>query len=83
MSADNGYVLRKNKAGKYVVQHYFASAEEYPDVEVAERVFDTLEEAVLAYEQLEHEMYPYTSEYGLSVQITERISDVEKQRQEA
>jgi len=72
MSADNGYILRKNKAGKYALQHYFASADELPNVEKATKVFDTVEEAILHYNALENEASPYASEYGLSVQLIER-----------
>lgn len=67
MSSDDGWILRRNKAGKYVLQHYFASADNYPDVEQAKYVFDDLEAAVLKYQEFEEVDYP--SEYRLSVQI--------------
>lgn len=71
MSADNGYILRRDANGQYVLQMYFASAEDYPDVNDARAFrFNTLEEAVLKYEELEAKTYPYSSEYGLSVKVT-------------
>lgn len=69
MSADNGYILRKNEDEKFVLQMYFASADEYPPIDsLRAQTFDTLEEAVAAYEEIE-EKSDIRSEYGLSVQI--------------
>jgi hypothetical protein len=63
MSADNGYLLRRNTAGEYVLQMYFASADQYPSIDALDRlVFHTLEEAALWYET--HNPY---SEYGLTI----------------
>lgn len=70
MSADNGYVLRKNEEGKFVLHMYFASADEYPPIDQGGQTFDTLEEAVLAYEEAEDAAYP--SEYGLTTYIGKR-----------
>jgi len=69
MSADNGLILRKNKAGKYVLQGYWASAEVYPAVEDAppECIHETLEAAIAKCEELE---FDWPSEYGLQVQIS-------------
>lgn len=52
MSADNGYYVQRNKAGKIVVQHAFASDDALPDPEVGmpDQVFDTLDEAVNAFQ---------------------------------
>lgn len=65
MSSDNGLVIRINKAGKYVLQEYSASADDYPDLESAKsgNVFDTLEEAVLASSD-------YDTEYGLKIDMS-------------
>lgn len=63
MSADNGYILRQNTAGEYVVQMYFASADEYPSVDEPNiPTFKTIEKAINWYE--EQDLY---SEYGLTV----------------
>lgn len=68
MSADNGYILRKNKQKKFVVQEYNASADCYPSVDtVGAPSFDTLEEAVTWYER-----DAGYSEYGLTVNLGEQ-----------
>lgn len=65
MSADNGWLLRKNEAGKYVMQMYFASADSYPPIEANDvHVFETMAAAISWYEHTA----PY-SEYGLTVKI--------------
>ena len=63
MSADDGFILRQDEQGKYVLQHYFASAG-YPPIEdpITER-FDTIEEALLKYQMQD------PTEYGLTVDI--------------
>lgn len=69
MSADNGFVLRKDKDEKFVLQMYWASAEDYPPIDsLRVQKFDTLEEAIDAYETIE-DAAPIPSEYGLSVHI--------------
>lgn len=74
MSADNGYILRCNDEGKYVLQMYFASADELPYVEAArpDQIFETLEDAVYHYEEIDVQAaesgYP-SSEYGLLVRV--------------
>lgn len=77
MSADNGYVIRQDDNGKYVLQMYFASADKYPNPNNArphER-FDTLEQAVLAYQEIESgDMY--ASEYGLSINVNKKADNV-------
>jgi hypothetical protein len=69
VSADNGYILRKNEDNKFVLQTYWASAEDYPPIDApAALKFDLLEDAVTAYEDLEtSDTIP--SEYGLTVLI--------------
>lgn len=67
MSADNGAILRKRSNGKFVLQFYFMSDDDLPDPEVGGEVFDTLEEAVGAYQKNQEGDYP--TEYGLSVHI--------------
>lgn len=66
MSADNGFILRKNKEGKFVLQGYYASAEAYPLVEEGRLKFDTVEEALAKFEEFESE---WPSEYGLQVRL--------------
>lgn len=69
MSADNGYILRKNKDEKFVLQMYFASAPDYPPIDaVGSTIFNTLEEAVEAYERIESSG-AIPIEYGLTVKI--------------
>lgn len=69
MSADNGYILRKNKDEKYVLQMYFASADSYPPIDAANAtIFNTLEEAIEAYERIESSG-AIPLEYGLTVKI--------------
>jgi hypothetical protein len=73
MSADNGYILRKRaKDEKFVLQMYFASNDGFPNIDSEHSlVFDSLEEAVLKYEQMDSE-WPY-SEYGLTTQIKDPV----------
>lgn len=72
MSADNGYIIRKNSRGKYVLQMYFASNNDYPSVDDPKNPgVDTLEEAVLKYEEIER-TDSYASEYGLSIDVSPR-----------
>lgn len=68
MSADNGFIIRKSSDGKFALQEYCASADEYPDVDGAAWVFDRLEDAIIYYEELE-ETSIFPSEYGLTVRI--------------
>ena len=73
MSADNGYVLRRNQDNKYVLQMYFASADEYPKIVTGPAngsyIFDSLQDALLCYEM------NCESEYGLTVHIKEVTYD--------
>ena len=65
MSADNGWVLRRNARGKFVLQMYFASEDTYPEIDDHKaQVFDTLEEAVNWFETKAG-----YSEYGLTTQV--------------
>ena len=74
MSADNGWLLRKNQEGKFCLQMYFASADEYPKIALTgPNVFGSVEDALAAYEKQESDGYP--SEYGLTVRITEVTYD--------
>lgn len=68
MSSDDGWIIRRNFMGQIVLQHYFASAEDLPDVDyIGAMKFDSVEEAVLKYQELEDIAYP--SEYRLTVQV--------------
>lgn len=73
MSADNGWILRRNSEGEFVLQHYFASAEELPDINSAspDMKFDSALEALMYYEQIEQRAYPFSSGYNLIVKIKE------------
>lgn len=63
MSADNGYIIRKNKDGKFVLQMYFASNDYLPPITAdTADVFDTLEEAVEYYT-----VKQFQPEYGLKI----------------
>ena len=65
MSADNGWLLRRNREGRFVIQMYFASADEYPPItDPNAKIFDTTDEAIQWYE-----LYSGYSEYGLTVNI--------------
>lgn len=78
MSADNGYILRKNSAEKFVLQMYFASADDYPDISDAnhEQIFNTLEEAIEAYERITSSgVVPV--EYGLTVKIKQVTNEAQ------
>lgn len=67
MSVDDGWILRQRDDEKYVLQHYIASADEYPDINsTSSLLFDTVEEAVRTFAEMDIE---YPSEYGLSVRI--------------
>lgn len=65
MSADNGYIIRENSAGQFVLQMYFASQEDYPPIEEASESerYETLDDAITAYE----EDPGHESEYGLRI----------------
>lgn len=73
MSADNGYVIRINEDGKFVLQQFFASDDAYSPIENDPEkapMFDTLEEAVLHYSMNAHDRY--WSEYGLKLELTQK-----------
>lgn len=78
MSADNGWILRKNIYGKFVLQEYCASLDHYPPIDDPKaKTFTTIEAALAWYQTTQ----PY-SEYGLSVQtmtITYNNSVVHKE----
>ena len=72
MSADNGYIARINRNGKFVLQMYFDSDERYPDVNVGQgstNQFDTLDDLIAEYETYINDKY--WSEYGLTVKINQ------------
>ncbi len=70
MSADNGFIIRKNKDNKFALQEYSASSESYPAINHPNvMLFDTLTEAVLKYEGLDTE--DNLIEYGLTVNIAQ------------
>jgi hypothetical protein len=63
MSSDDGYILRKRSNGDYVLHHYFASGDSYPDINSAtNHVYKSAEEVLMSINGLE-------SEYGLTVQL--------------
>lgn len=63
MSADNGWLLRKNIYGKFVLQPYCASADVYPPIDDPKaKTFSDLNDALNWYQTEQ----PY-SEYGLTV----------------
>lgn len=64
MSADNGYVVRKNNQGEYVVSEYFASFGYPPIGQPGELVFDTIEDVFVWWQ----DETPYC-EYGLTFDI--------------
>ena len=76
VSSDNGYILRKDLRGKFVLQMFFASADDYPAINRAGALkFDTLEEAVDHYYEK-----GYFSEYGLLIQASPVTPDPEESR---
>lgn len=74
MSADNGFVIRKDIRGKFVLQEYNASADYYPPINSprAEK-FDTLQDAVLRYSEISQT--GHIIEYGLNIFIDEETPD--------
>lgn len=72
MSMDDGYILRRNKNSEFVLQHFFMSAEMLPSIDAPHALkFDDIEQALLAYEDLEAKAKPFSSEYNLMVKIKE------------
>ncbi len=75
MSADNGYVIRKNSTGEYVLQMYYASDDDFPDIDRPSALhFGSLSAALAKYGQIEDQTYP--SEYGVIVHPLELWDDV-------
>lgn len=73
MSADNGFILRRNKDDKFVLQEYSASSEELPDINGPRIVpFASVEDALIAYEEIQETR---VVEYGLTVKIMARHLD--------
>lgn len=69
MSADNGYVIRENSEGEYVLQMYSGSADDFPPIDAQGAIrCRSLEEAVLVYAQMEKDDY-FISEYGLTFRL--------------
>jgi hypothetical protein len=75
VSADNGFVLRINDEGKYALQEYSVSASEYPRIEDAAMVFDTVEEAVRKFSEISAEPMRII-EYGLTVILEKPWSEI-------
>lgn len=71
MSADNGWILRKNINEKFVMQEYNASADDFPPINEPQAfIFDTVAEALTWFETTD----PY-SEYGLTVRVVTVTKD--------
>ena len=65
MSADNGWLLRRNTSGKFVLQMYFASSDFYPKIDDPKaKLFDNVNKALDW-----HETNSEYSEYGLTIKI--------------
>lgn len=78
MSADNGYIIRVNDAGEYVLQMYFASNDEFPDINAGNAITGkTLDEVVRFYEEWKNEN-AYVSEYGLVIDLSNEKKEVKK-----
>lgn len=71
MSADNGYILRRNQFGKFALQMYFASNESYPPIawdSTKDLIFDSVDSAIYYYEKnMNGELW---SEYGLTIDLS-------------
>jgi hypothetical protein len=66
MSADDGVIIRRNKNDKFVGMVYFASADEYPDVNDERYVeYPTLESCIEAWNDRANE-----AEYGLKIDMS-------------
>lgn len=72
MSADNGFILRRNKDNQFVLQMYWASSDEgYPPIDAdSATIRPTLESAIQAYEDIQ-DMPNMIIEYGLTVHVKE------------
>ena len=67
MNADNGFLIRKNVGGKFVLQEY-SSPLPFPPIESPRaQHFDTQDEAVEAYKSIERA--GYSVRHGLCVQV--------------
>jgi len=73
MSADNGYIVRKNQNGELCLQMYFASNDEYPPIKDTPKNmrFLSLQSLVKYYEA------NCEAEYGLSFRIRDITYDHE------
>lgn len=84
MSADFGYVLCKDIRGKFVLQTFFASADNYPSINRAGALkFDTLEEAIDHYYESGPSpsfMKGFFGEYGLHIRTSPVTPDPEESR---
>lgn len=78
MSADNGYILRKNTQGLYCLQEYCASDEQLPKISKtsSHMLFRTVEEAIRTFQQITESQIV---EYGLSVDISKETDDEHKE----
>lgn len=74
MSADNGFVVRKDTRGNFVLQEYSASADYFPPINSPRaELFDTLQDAALRYSEISQT--GHIIEYGLSIHINEETPD--------
>lgn len=67
MNSDNGFLIRKNVGGKFVLQEYSATIPFPPIESPRAQSFATQDEAVAAYKSIEKS--GYSIRHGLSVQI--------------
>jgi hypothetical protein len=69
MSMDNGYILRPNAEGMFVIQEFNLSADYLPPVQEEKvHVFARFEDAIVFYAQ-QVKLGNFVSEYGLTVDI--------------
>lgn len=74
MSADNGWILRRNSKGDFVLTEYNASEDDFPEIDGPNsRVFYTLNNALTWYEQSAG-----SSEYGLMVKLKDSFKIKDK-----
>lgn len=67
MSADNGIIIRQHPtSGKFLVQMYFASADEYPAMDDCrpEMTFNTFNQAMMSAAKMQAD---YPTEYGITI----------------
>lgn len=78
MSADNGHIIRVNDDGKYVMQMYFASNDEFPPINASNAIVgETLDQVLRIYAEWS-DADPYLSEYGLTIDLSNEKKEVKK-----